>query len=175
MVYFQIFLAFFYPGILGYGGGPASIPLIEHEVVDKYDWMTTSEFSEVLALGNALPGPIATKMAGFIGYEVAGIPGALVALLATVGPSLVLMLILLNILYRYRNSPRVKRLSNFVLPAIAILLADMTFDFFNTSYNAIGLITTVLLIVGAYFALEKYKLHPAFVIMAGLVIGGFFL
>ena len=175
MIYLKLFLAFFYPGILGYGGGPASIPLIEHEVVDKYEWMTTSEFSEILALGNALPGPIATKMAGYIGYEQAGILGAAVALFATFGPSLILMLILLNILYRYRNNPRVKRLSNFVLPAIAILLADMTFDFFNTSYNAIGLIATVLLIVGAYFALEKYKLHPAFVIMAGLVIGGFFL
>lgn len=175
MVYFHIFLAFFFPGILGYGGGPSSIPLIEHEVVDNYGWMTTSEFSEVLALGNALPGPIATKMAGFIGYEVAGIPGAIVALLATVGPSLVLMLILLNILYRYRNSPRVKRLSSFVLPAIAILLADMTFDFFNTSYDAVGLLATVVLMAAAYFALERMKIHPAFVIMAGLVVGGFFL
>lgn len=175
MMYLQIFLAFFYPGVLGYGGGPSSIPLIEHEVVEKYGWMTTSEFSEVLALGNALPGPIATKMAGFIGYEVAGVPGALVALFATIGPSLILMLILLNILYRYRNSPRVKRLSSFVLPAIAILLADMTFNFFNTSYDAIGLILTVVLVVCGYIALEKMKIHPAFVIMAGLAVGGFFL
>ncbi|RKJ34138.1 chromate transporter, partial [Butyricicoccus sp. 1XD8-22] len=75
MIYIQIFLAFFYPGILGYGGGPATIPLIEHEVVENYGWMTTSEFSEVLALGNSLPGPIATKMAGFIGYEVGGVLG----------------------------------------------------------------------------------------------------
>ncbi|MFP3918103.1 chromate transporter [Lysinibacillus telephonicus] len=175
MIYLHIFLAFFYPGILGYGGGPSSIPLIEHEVVDKYGWMTTAEFSEVLALGNALPGPIATKMAGFIGYEVAGIPGAIIALFATVGPSLILMLILLNILFRYRNSPRVKRLSSFVLPAIAILLADMMFDFINTSYNAIGLIATVLIVVCSYIALEKIKIHPAFVIIAGLVVGGFFL
>jgi chromate transporter len=175
MIYLQIYLAFFYPGILGYGGGPSSIPLIEHEVVNKYGWMTTTEFSEVLALGNALPGPIATKMAGFVGYEVAGIPGAIIALFATIGPSLILMLILLNILFRYRNSPRVKRLSSFVLPAIAILLADMTFDFFNTSYDAIGLILTVVLVVCSYVALEKLKIHPAFVIMAGLVVGGFFL
>lgn len=133
------------------------------------------KFSEVLALGNALPGPIATKMAGFIGYEVAGIPGAIIALFATVGPSLILMLILLNILFRYRNSPRVKRLSSFVLPAIAILLADMMFDFINTSYNAIGLIATVLIVVCSYIALEKIKIHPAFVIIAGLVVGGFFL
>ena len=175
MIYLQVFLAFFYTGILGYGGGPSSIPLIEHEVVEKYGWMTTSEFSEVLALGNALPGPITTKLAGYIGYEVAGIPGAVIALFAQVGPSLIVMLILLNILYRYRNSQRVKRLSSFVLPAIAILLAEMTLDFFNTSYEAIGLIATILLIVCSYFALEKMKFHPAFVIMGGLLIGGFFL
>ncbi|TSI05957.1 chromate transporter [Lysinibacillus sp. BW-2-10] len=175
MIYLQIFLAFFYPGILGYGGGPSTIPLIEHEVVEKYGWMTTTEFSEVLAFGNALPGPIATKMAGFIGYEVGGVFGAIVALFATVGPSLLLMLILLNILYRYRNSPRVKRLSSFVLPAIAILLAEMTFDFFHTSYDATGLIATIVLLVCAYVALEKMKIHPAFVIMGGLVVGGIFL
>jgi len=57
MIYIKIFWAFFIPGILGYGGGPASIPLIENEVVDRYDWMTVNEFSEVLAMGNALPGP----------------------------------------------------------------------------------------------------------------------
>ncbi|RHW35856.1 chromate transporter [Lysinibacillus yapensis] len=175
MIYLQIFLAFFYPGILGYGGGPSSIPLIEHEVVEKYGWMTTSEFSEVLAFGNALPGPIATKMAGYIGYEVAGIPGALVALFATVGPSLILMLILLNILFRYRHSQRVKRLSSFVLPAIAVLLAEMTFDFFDTSYEAIGILATVILMAAAYIALERLKIHPAFVILGGLLVGGFFL
>ena len=175
MIYLQVFLAFFWPGILGYGGGPATIPLIEHEVVEKYGWMTTSEFSEVLALGNSLPGPIATKMAGFIGYEIAGIPGAVIALFATVGPSLILMLVLLNILYRYRNSPRVKRLSSFVLPAIAILLAEMTFDFFDTSYEMIGLLATVVLIICSYVALEKVKIHPALVIMGGLIVGGLFL
>ena len=63
MIYVEIFLAFFIPGIVGYGGGPASIPLIEYEVVERYGWLTVDEFAEVLALGNALPGPIATKMA----------------------------------------------------------------------------------------------------------------
>ena len=61
MIYVEIFLAFLIPGIVGYGGGPASIPLIEHEVVDRYGWMTTSQFSEVLALGNSLPGPLPQK------------------------------------------------------------------------------------------------------------------
>lgn len=175
MIYVDIFLAFFIPGIIGYGGGPASIPLIENQVVSTYGWMTTAEFSDTLALGNALPGPIATKLAGYIGYEQGGILGACIALFATVGPSLILMLALLSLLYRYRDSARVKRLSSFVLPAIAILMANLTFDFFATSIGGISWIPTIVIAVVSYFALEKFKVHPALVIVVGLLVGGFFL
>ena len=175
MIYVDIFLAFFIPGIIGYGGGPASIPLIENQVVSTYGWMTTAEFSDTLALGNALPGPIATKLAGYIGYEQGGILGACIALFATVGPSLILMLALLSLLYRYRDSARVKRLSSFVLPAIVILMANLTFDFFATSIGGISWIPTIIIAVVSYFALEKCKVHPALVIVVGLLVGGFFL
>lgn len=175
MIYVEIFLAFFIPSILGYGGGPASIPLIENQVVATYSWMTTAEFSDTLAIANALPGPIATKLAGYIGYEQGGILGAFIALLATVGPSLILMLLLLSLLYRNRNSPRVKRLSSFVLPAIAVLMADLTFDFFATSIAGINWIPTIVIAVISYFAMERFKVHPAMVIGAGLLIGGLFL
>ena len=175
MIYVDIFLAFFIPGIIGYGGGPASIPLIENQVVSTYGWMTTAEFSDTLALGNALPGPIATKLAGYIGYEQGGILGAVIALFATVGPSLILMLALLSLLYRYRDSARVKRLSSFVLPAIVILMANLTFDFFATSIGGISWIPTIIIAVVSYFALEKFKVHPALVIVVGLLVGGFFL
>lgn len=175
MIYLQIFLAFFIPGILGYGGGPASIPLVEHEVVNRYGWMTTGEFSEVLALANSLPGPIATKMAGYIGFEVGGILGSIVALLATVGPSLFLMIVLLRILYRYKDSPRVKRLSKIVLPAVAVLMGTLTFDFFHTSYKSNGLMETIFITILCLFLLEKWKVHPAFVIVGGLCFGALFL
>src|SRR6056297_3328067 len=102
MIYWHLFLAFFIPGILGYGGGPASIPLVEHEVVGNYEWMTTQEFSEVVAIGNSLPGPIATKMAGYIGYSEAGVPGAIIALFASVAPSLILMILMMAILLKYK-------------------------------------------------------------------------
>ncbi len=101
-----LFLAFLIPGILGYGGGPASIPLIEHEVVKNYEFLTTTEFGEILALGNALPGPIATKLAGYIGYHVAGTPGAIVALIATIVPSLVAMILLLGLIMKFKDSPK---------------------------------------------------------------------
>jgi chromate transporter len=175
MIYIQIFLAFFIPGIVGYGGGPASIPLIEHEVVSRYGWMTTSEFSEVLALGNALPGPIATKMAGYIGFEVGGVIGAIVAVCATVGPSLFLMIVLLSLIYRHKDSPKVKRLSKIVLPAVTILMGVLAFDFLKTSYSSNGLWETLILVILSFLLLEKWKVHPAFVIIGGLAFGAVFL
>ncbi|MEW9052347.1 MAG: chromate transporter [Neobacillus sp.] len=175
MIYLQLFIAFFIPGIVGYGGGPASIPLVEHEVVSRYKWMTTSEFSEILALGNALPGPIATKMAGYIGYEVGGVFGAIVGVFATVAPSLFLMIVLLQLIYRFKDSPRVKRLSKIVLPAVAVLMATLTFDFFKTSYQSSGVWVTLGLAAVSLLLLEKWKVHPAFVIVGGLAIGALFL
>ncbi|WP_404470615.1 chromate transporter [Sutcliffiella horikoshii] len=175
MIYWEIFLAFFIPGILGYGGGPASIPLVENEVVHRYGWLSVSEFSEVLALGNALPGPIATKMAGYIGYEQAGILGAAVGVFATVAPSLILMIALMSLLYKFRDSPKVKRMSNYVRPTIALLLGVMAFRFFSESYEASGTIQTVFLIIASYLLLEKWKVHPAYVIVGALTYGAILL
>ncbi|HLS10291.1 chromate transporter [Lentibacillus sp.] len=175
MLYWNIFVAFFIPGILGYGGGPASIPLIENEVVQRFEWMSVQEFSEVLALSNALPGPLATKMAGYIGFEVGGIPGAIVAVFATVAPSLILMIMLLGILYKYKDSPKVKRLTLYVRPVIAILLGLMAWGFFVDSFEGIGIWQTALLISTSYLLLERFKVHPAFVIAGTLVYGGFVL
>jgi chromate transporter len=175
MIYWKIFLAFFIPGILGYGGGPASIPLVEHEVVDRYGWLSVQEFSEVLALGNSLPGPIATKMAGFIGYDVGGVLGAVVAVFATVAPSLILMIVLLNILLKYKSSPKVKRLTLYVRPVIAILLGVMAWEFFTESYNGIGIWQTLLIAVISFLLIERWKIHPAFVILGAFVYGGFML
>lgn len=171
MIYWEIFLAFFIPGILGYGGGPASIPLVENEVVHRYGWLTVSEFSEVLALGNALPGPIATKMAGYIGYEQAGILGAAVGVFATVAPSLILMIGLMSILYKFRESPKVKRMSNYVRPTIALLLGGMAYRFFFESYEGSGALQTLFLVIASYLLLERWKVHPAYVISGALVYG----
>ncbi|PYZ96923.1 transporter [Alteribacter lacisalsi] len=175
MTYWEIFLAFFIPGIVGYGGGPATIPLIEYEVVHRYNWMTVEEFGEVLALGNALPGPIATKMAGYIGYVEGGILGAAVGLFATIAPSLILMIALLGILYKFKDSPKVKLLSMIVRPTIAVLLGIMAFRFFETSYFDNGIVQTVILVGVSFLLLEKWKVHPAFVILGSLIYGAVFL
>ncbi|MGM0843577.1 MAG: chromate transporter [Bacillota bacterium] len=175
MIYWEIFLAFFIPGILGYGGGPASIPLVENEVVDRYGWLTVNEFSEVLALANGLPGPIATKMAGYIGYSQGGILGSIVGVFATVAPSLILMIVLLSILMKFKSSPKVKKMTNLVKPTIAVLLGVMTWGFLSNSYEGIGVWQTIFLAAAAFLLLEKMKIHPVYVIGGALVYGAVFL
>ena len=171
MIYWHLFLAFFIPGILGYGGGPASIPLVEHEVVGNYEWLSTQEFSEVVAIGNSLPGPIATKMAGYIGYAEGGILGSIVAMLATVAPSLILMIFMMVILMKYKDEPEVKNLTKVIRPVIAILLGFMTIQFAQQSVDGLGIGYTLIIMVASFVLLEKVKLHPAFVIALALVFG----
>ena len=171
MIYWQIFLAFFIPGVLGYGGGPASIPLVENEVVGTYGWMSTQEFSEVVAVGNSLPGPIATKMAAYIGYSEAGILGSVIALFATIAPSIILMLLLMAILMKYKDRPEIANITKVIRPVIAVLLGVMTWSFFKESFVNLNSVYTLILIIGSYLLLEKLKLHPAIVIMLALATG----
>ena len=171
MIYIQLFLAFFIPNIIGFGGGPSTIPLIQKEVVEHYQFMTLSEYSSVIAIGNILPGPIATKLAGYIGYELAGIPGAIIALFATIAPTMLLMMGLLSIIAKYRDSLRIKRLTMFIIPIIGALMLQLTLKFLLESVNAVSWLPTILAAIASYIALEKFKLNPALVIISALIIG----
>ena len=175
MIYLQIFIAFFIPGVLGYGGGPSSIPLVEQEVVQNFGWMTSREFAEILALGNALPGPIATKMAGFIGFEVAGVIGAIVAVGATVLPSLLLMVFLAGLLYKMKGTKKFETLTTLIRPVIAILLGIIAFDFFSSAFTESGSMHTLILMIASFLMLKKFDIHPALVIIFGLVYGALLL
>ncbi|MCM2129993.1 chromate transporter [Larsenimonas rhizosphaerae] len=175
MLYWHLFLAFFIPNIVGYGGGPAIIPLVENEIVGHYGWMSSQQFAEVLAIGNALPSPIATKMAGYIGYHVAGGPGAVIAVLATVGPSLLLMLAALGVLYRYRNSIKVKSMSSWVRPVIMVLMGYLTWTFLDESLINSGWLPTLLIGAVAAVLLNATRIHPALVVCLGLASGALFL
>ncbi|USK38600.1 chromate transporter [Cytobacillus firmus] len=161
----DIFMAFFRVGILGYGGGPSSIPLVHKEVVDKYKWMDTDEFGDVLALGNALPGPIATKMAGYIGYRVGGILGMVTALTATMVPTIVLMIILLTALNTFKDQPWVAGMTKAVVPVVAVMLATLTWDFVKkSSKSSLGWGWTLLFVAVSLVLLEFVNIHPAIII-----------
>jgi chromate transporter len=160
----QLFLAFFRVGILGYGGGPSSIPLVHKEVVDKYKWMTDDEFADVLALGNTLPGPIATKMAGYIGYRVAGIVGMINATLSTILPTILLMIVLLTTISSIKDYPWVQGMTAAVVPVVGVMLATLTWDFLKNSKKSLGWMKSIILVLVSILLLEFLGLHPAILI-----------
>ncbi|MBB6444450.1 chromate transporter [Bacillus benzoevorans] len=175
MMYWDIFWSFFIANILGYGGGPATIPLIQNEVVNRYHWMSLSEFGDLLAIANALPGPIATKMAGYIGYELGGGFGAAVALTATILPSAIAVIILFKFVNLFKDSPEVKLMTKSVQPIIAVLLAVMAYQFFLAAFEDSGIFHLILLTGLSYFTLIKWKIHPSLVIIGALFYGGILL
>lgn len=161
----QLFLAFFRVGILGYGGGPASIPLVQKEVVEKYKWMDDEEFSDILSLGNALPGPIATKMAGYIGWRVGGLIGLLVAIFASIVPTIVLMIIFLNVLNAYKDKPWVQGISAAVVPVVGVMLGVITLEFIKASKITLGWAQMLIVLIGSLIAIEFLGIHPAIIIV----------
>ncbi|MDL5040274.1 chromate transporter [Heyndrickxia coagulans] len=172
MIWFQLMLGFFIANILGYGGGPSSIPLMYHEIVTHYVWLNDSEFSNMLALGNALPGPIATKIAAFVGYGAGGWTGLLAALAGTILPSAVALIVLLKVLHKYRQSPVVKGMSLLVQPVITIMMVVLTWQMAKSSFSQIGIWQSLGIAAVAFWAMNIRKVHPALVICAAFIYGG---
>ena len=122
----KLFLVFSKVGLLAWGGGPSMIPLMQQEVLAQ-GWLTPEGFIDALALGNALPGPIATKMSIYVGYEQAGILGAIAAVSGTIAPSGVLMLIL-AVFFLGQKTPLIDAALTAVRPAVIGLLIWTAYD-----------------------------------------------
>ena len=165
MKHWHLFLAFFKVGLLGYGGGPSSIPLVHKEVVVTYKWMDNDEFADVLALGNTLPGPIATKMAGYIGFRVAGVWGMINAIIAAIVPTIILMIILLTSLTSFKDQPWVAGMTKAVVPVVGVMLVVLTWQFFDGAKKGMGWMKTAILGVVSVVLLEFFGLHPGILIV----------
>ncbi|QHW32981.1 chromate transporter [Paenibacillus rhizovicinus] len=174
----KLFLSFGRATMLGYGGGPSIIPLYENEVVGRMSWMSTEDFGHALAFGNSLPGPIATKLAAYIGFKVAGWPGAIVALAAVVLPTALLMIVLVGVMNKLQNNPYIKGMIRGIQPVIFVMMAMLAYDFAKYAMKTTpGFITFIpfLLAVG-YFVLVYYlNLSALYGIIGSLVIGALFL
>jgi len=166
----DIFIAFFRSSMLGYGGGPTTIPLVQKEVVERFKWMNNEEFGDVLAIANTLPGPIATKMAGYIGFRIGGVPGMMNAIISTILPTIFLMIILLSTLIQFKDLKWVQGMTKAVVPVVAVMLAVLTWEFVKSSIKGLKWFFTTLHILVALVLIEFFGIHPGFVIGALLVI-----
>lgn len=165
----NIFIAFFRSGILGFGGGPSSIPLVHKEVVGTFKWMDDQQFSEVLALGNTLPGPINTKMAGYIGYKVGGLLGMLNALIATTLPTIILMILLLTSFHQFKDNPMVQGMTNAVVPIVGVMLGVLTWQFLKKTKDGLGWMMGMIFLISSFILMEIVHIHPGIVIIVFLI------
>ncbi len=122
MLYLQLFWVFFKIGLFGFGGGYAMVSMIRMEVVDEYQWMTASEFADLLAVSQMTPGPISINTATFVGFTEAGFWGSVVATLALILPTLLLMALVLAFFFKNKDSEYVKRPMAYMLPVVAGLI-----------------------------------------------------
>lgn len=161
---FKIFWVFFKVGMLGYGGGPASIPLVKAEVVDIHKWMTDEEFQDVLAIGNTLPGPIITKMAGYIGYVKAGWIGLVNAVLAAIVPTIILMIVLLSLFVEFKDLSWVQGMSKGVLPVVGVMMALLTYEFLDKAKAKSTWKFMIIFTLLSLILLVPLNIHPAIII-----------
>lgn len=173
MIYWQLFLAFFRVGIFGYGGGPSMIPLVHMECVKKYQWISSEEFSDYYALANTLPGPIATKMAAYVGYRQKGWLGAFIAICAITLPIVILMIGLLHFIAAIKSSGHVQGMIQAIQPVIAVMMIAMTWEFLSKGWKAAkGKTGFVALVLFSVVALLWIDLHPG-ILIAVLLSGAF--
>lgn len=165
----DLFMAFFRAGMLGYGGGLSAVPLMQKEVVNRYKWMDDEEFSDILALSNTLPGPINTKMSGYIGWRLRGLWGLINAVVASVLPTAILMILLLTVLNAYKDKPWVQGMAKGVLPIAGVMIGVLAWDFVQKAKNGLGWIVTIIYLVVSLVVMELLDIHPAILIVALIV------
>ena len=99
MIYLKLFLSFLQIGLFSIGGGYAAMPLIQQLIVEQNQWLTMTEFTDLITIAEMTPGPIAINSATFVGTRIAGLGGALIATLGCVLPSFIIVLTLAKLYY----------------------------------------------------------------------------
>lgn len=171
--YVQIGMAMFRTGILGYGGGPSIVPLIRYEAVTRFQWMKDEEFMEVLAIANTLPGPIATKLAGYLGYRLKGGWGAAIGVLAHIVPTCAAMVGLYSFINFFSTSQVIKGMIAAVVPIVAVMLGVMAYEFGEKAVKGLGWAAGLTFFVISFLLLQTFSVHPAIVIFIFLLYGAF--
>lgn len=171
--YIELIIAMVRTGILGFGGGPSVIPLIRHEAVVKYQWINDDEFGETLAIANALPGPIATKMSAYLGYRLKGVSGAIVATAAHILPTCLAMVALVTLVSVLSSSQIIQNMIGAVTPVIAVLLGIMAYEFGQKTLKGFGMIFGIALFLLAFVGLQVLSIHPGIIVMIFLFYGAF--
>ena len=180
-----LFLEFFKTGLFAVGGGLATVPFIR-DMGAAYGWITEAELANIIAIAESTPGPIGVNAATYVGYQVAGIPGGILATIGLVTPSVIIIVLIAKAIKKYYNSYLVQSLFKALRPAAIGLITAAGFslllvaigvkaNFLQFRFSADRLTLLKLGIYGVFlffaFFKKTAKIHPLFFILAGGTLG----
>jgi chromate transporter len=179
MLLWKLFYIFSRVAFFSWGGGPASLALMQREVTSA-GWVNSGEFADAVALGNALPGPIAPQVSAYIGYKMAGVPGAIMAVTGTVLPTTLLMLVMVVYFFKIKDNPTVASMLRAVRPVVVGFLLWTAYDMAVSVFGAkkagwspalaLGW-DKILIIVAAFALLTLTKINPVWLIVGAALVG----
>lgn len=166
---FELFMTFFKISPITFGGGFAMIPIMEEELVTKKNWIGKEEIVDVFAVSQSVPGAIAVNSATFVGYQIAGVPGALAALVGIVIPTFVIIIILGALLSSFQHNIYVQAALQGIRPVVVALIASAAYKMSKVSL--VDKVCFTLCAVGILVLLLFKSLNLILLIFMGALFG----
>mgnify|MGYP001104730588 FL=1 len=183
MIFLQLFYTFFKIGLFGFGGGYAMISMIQGEVVTRHEWLSSNEFTDIIAISQMTPGPIGINSATYVGYSAVvnagyshavGILGSTIATVSVVLPSFILMVLISKFFLKYQKHPIIASVFEGLRPGVVGLLSAAAPVLMNReklgTYNW-QILTSIILFAGTFIASYRYKVNPILLIVICGIIG----
>ena len=162
---FQIFISFFKIGLFTIGGGYAMLPVIQEVVCQKKGWLRDEEFLDSISLTNSLPGPLATNAATFIGYRLMGIKGALAAILGTITPSIIIILLIAILFNTFIDNIYVQAFFKAVGPAVFALIISAVYKLAKSAKVHKSIVAFLVALL-SFAAIAFFKVNSIFTVVA---------
>lgn len=175
MIYLRLFLSFLQIGALSFGGGYASMPLIQAQIVTQNGWLSMEEFADLVTIAEMTPGPIAVNAATFVGTKLGGVFGALAATVGCILPACILVMLIARLYLKYKNLALLQGVLGSLRPAVVAMIASAGIQILLTAFwgGNVFLSTTnwkmVIIFAAALVLLRKTRKNAiGIMVLAGL-------
>ena len=186
MIFLQLFLVFSKIGIVGFGGGYAMLSLIQDDVVNKHGWLSSAEFTDIVAVSQMTPGPLGINMATYVGYTSVvnagystglAMLGSLLATLSILWLPFILMIVVSRFLLKHKESPIIKSIFAGLRPTIVGLVAAAALVLMNAeNFGAprtalLQFVVSLILFVLAFISVYRFKVSPLKILALAGIFG----